>query len=347
MQERDLSPREAVQRFLDRRSQRATPATIRSYGSRLERFVEWCDDQEIGSMSSITAWEVDEYQAFLVGSDRAPATVKGHVVALKQLVEYCHSLGLVDEDTVDAIEIPKLTEDQESSDERLEAEEARNLLAFYRQSTRWRAHIWHAHLEVAWHTGARLGGIRSLDLGDFDADERTLEFRHRPDTATQLKNKSDGERIVGIGPEVAAVLEEYIARERPRKRDRFGREPLFSGRQGRPSESTFRSWAYLGTQPCLYRDCPHGTTRACCEFPTRNHASKCPSSRSPHAIRTGSITWQLGKMEIDQVASRVNAAPSTIRRYYDVASIREEFEDRRREIGTNLDIDENDTENLS
>jgi transposase len=72
----------------------------------------------------------------------------------------------------------------------------------------------------------------------------------------------------------------------------------------------------------------------------------CPSSRSPHATRTGSVTWHLNSgLDIEQVATRVNATTSTIRRYYNAADQSEEYEQRRQQAEQTLDIsgDANDS----
>ncbi|WP_042663779.1 site-specific integrase [Haloferax sp. ATB1] len=340
---RDLSPREARERFLARRAQTQAKATIRSYRNRLNAFVHWCESENVESMAELNGWLVDEYQAYRERQGMSPSTVKGAVVALRQLVKYCHRIEAVDPDLLDKIKVPKLSKAQQTSDETLAAEDALNLLSMYRESRRLYGTAWHAFLEVTWHTGARMGGIRALDLGDFDREERSLEFRHQPETETPLKNKEDGERVVGLPEPVVDALDEYIARERSDKRDEYGRQPLFSCRQGRPSRTTIRSWSYLGTQPCLYRDCPHGRERHACSYTTRGAGSKCPSSRSPHAIRTGSITWQLDRgVPIELVAERVNATPSTIRRYYDKADVHERFRERRRELSASLDIQNHD-----
>ncbi|WP_224447005.1 tyrosine-type recombinase/integrase [Haloprofundus salilacus] len=341
---RELSPREARDRFLARRQQRQTEKTVRSYRNRLTRFVHWAESEGIESMSELSGWDLDEYQAYREAQGVAPATLKGQLMALKQLLDYCVRIEVVDEEIADKLEIPKLTPEEETSDKNLASEEALSLLTFYRESHQFYATPEHTFLEVAWHTGARISGLRALDLGDFDPDQQSLEFHHRP-PKTGLKNKKSGERVVGINATVVSVLQTYIARERFDKRDDDGREPLFSCRQGRPSDSTIRAWSYRGTQPCVYRDCPHGNERRSCEFTHRNHASKCPSSRSPHAIRTGSITWQLDVgIPIELVAERVNATPQTIRRYYDKADEQERFRLRRRELSTNLDIENDDNE---
>lgn len=339
---RDLSPRDARDRFLARRKQENTEKTVRSYENRLTRFVQWAEEQGIESMSELSGWDLDEYRAAREASEIAPVTLKGQLMALKQLLDYCASLDLVDDDLPDKVNIPTLSRAEESSDARLEVDDARALLSFYRSSTDWYGRPRHAFLEVAWHVGARMSGIRALDLHDFDPDRQTLEFRHRPPTL--LKKKEEGERIVGISETVVKVLRTYIARERYKKRDDEGREPLFCARQGRPSDTTFRAWSYLGTEPCVVTRCPHDKRRETCEWSRRNHASKCPSSRSPHAIRTGSITWQLLRgLAIDTVAKRVNASPATIRRYYYKATEREDFEAKRAEITLKLDIGDDES----
>lgn len=72
----------------------------------------------------------------------------------------------------------------------------------------------------------------------------------------------------------------------------------------------------------------------------------CPSSRSPHAIRTGSVTWNLySGLDFEQVATRVIATTSTIRGYYDAADQSEEYEQCHQQAEQTLDIsgDTNDS----
>ncbi|WP_435318497.1 tyrosine-type recombinase/integrase [Haloarchaeobius sp. TZWSO28] len=335
----DMSPREARDRLLARRETDATDRTLASYKNRLSRWVEWCEENQIERVGDLTAWHIDEYDMSLRTQDYAPATIKGHLTTLRVLVKYLARIDAVDEGMPDAVDVPNLSPAEESSDERLNAEDAYAALEYFRNNAAVYGRPMHAFLEVAWNTGARVGGIRALDVGDYSSDSGTLAFRHRPSTDTPLKNKEEGERIVGIPPTVCDVVDVYIARERSNKRDDYGREPLFSARQGRPSFSTYRAWSYLATQPCLHSKCPHGRQRQSCEYVNRTDASKCPSSRSPHRIRTGSITEQLNRgYDIDKVSARVNATPQVLRDHYDVAGHDEEFEQRRRAEFADFDI---------
>jgi site-specific recombinase XerD len=341
----DLSPREAVERYIAKRRTDRTDRTIRSYRNRLGTFVDWCEAEGIEQLSALTPWIVDEFGMWLRQRDVSASTVKGRLSTVRVFLRYYEDLGVVEEGLADSVDVPTLSKAEESSDIRLATADADALLAFYRDSPQYRGHPWHAWLELAWHTGARMGSLHALDLEDYHPDEGYVEFVHRPDQGTPLKNKGEGERLVTISEPVVEALDLYIARERGGGRVEFGREALFATNQGRASLPTHRYWSYLGTQPCLHSACPHGRRRATCEYTERDHVSKCPSTRSPHQVRTGSITWQLNSgLDYETVAQRVNSKPATIRRYYDVATKEEEFENRRREAEQQLHIGTEETQ---
>jgi hypothetical protein len=101
---------------------------------------------------------------------------------------------------------------------------------------------------------------------------------------------------------------------------------------------------YLATVPCHRTDCPHERNPDTCEWLSYSTASQCPSSRAPHHIRTGSITWQRSRgLPVEVVAKRVNSAPSTIRNHYDKEDPRRELEERRRAHLENLELTDDDT----
>ncbi|WP_380675526.1 tyrosine-type recombinase/integrase [Salinigranum sp. GCM10025319] len=335
--QRELTPDEAVSRFIAKRRNKNTDKTVRSYHQRLRQFLRWTwerDDVEV--MRDIDGWIIDEYERHLDERGDAPTTVKGKMSALKELMKYCVQLDVVDETLPDRVELPRLSKEEQTSDTMLEAPDARLLLEHYRQSKRDYGTVHHVILELMWHIGGRISCFRALDFEDYDPDERVLRFRHRP--PTRLKDGTEHERNVAITEATADALDVYIVRERYDKRDENGRTPLFTTRFGRPSESTFQTWGYQSTQPCVAVACPHNRKRDRCEYTEKSHASKCPSSRSPHAIRTGSITWQLNRgLSYVKVAERVAASPETIRRYYDKADLDDELA-RRRPDTEDLDI---------
>lgn len=341
-----MSVREGARRYLRHREPDSTEASIEAWEYRLKLFCEWCQSVGIGAVDELATWDLTDYYE-LRAAEVAPATLEGEMWTLKMFVEFLDDVGAVDDDLEDAVRIPDVDEEDRSSDTKLDEDQALELLRYYRNSEEYatRAHVW---LELAWITGARQGGIRALDVRDFHWNDGDpwVGFRHRPETSSPLKNKIGGERPVAIPTETGAAIQEFIDLHRYDVHDENGRQPLLASAQGRPGPNTVRVWSYLATEPCVAVQCPHGKERETCRWTEYAHASKCPSSRAPHHIRTGAITWMLGLgWDVDDVAERVNADPKTIAEHYDKADLeerrrrrRERMEDRRRPLMEEIEI---------
>ncbi|MDH5019011.1 tyrosine-type recombinase/integrase [Halobacterium rubrum] len=338
MQPEDLTPREAWERYVDRRRPESTEHSTKSYHYRLKQFVEWCERQQVERVGDLTGWTFENYETHRAGEDIAPITLRNELKTLRKFVEYLERIEAVDDGLTEKVHVPTVDPSEKSSDVKLATADAEALLEYYREhqfGTRD-----HALLEILWTVGCRLGAVRALDVRDFHPDDQFLEFVHRPSTGTPLKKKDQGERPVALADTTADAIRGYLADgQRWDVHDDHGRKPLFASRLGRPTANTVRVWTYMATLPCIYAGCPHGRKRDTCEFTERGHASKCPSSRSPHQIRTGSITWQLDAgLPPEVVATRVNASVETIERHYDKATPRERMEHRRRAYVDDLDI---------
>lgn len=340
----NLTVREVYDMFLDAHQLDYTAETLRDYETRMRQFVEWTEDEvdDIEAIGDVTGYHLEQFKLYRQGQGLAPTTIKGQMATLKKFLEYAAGIEAVDEWLPYKVNIPKLEQSEETNDVLLDTEDAQALIEFYRDSrTEYASHP-HVALEIAWFTGARLGAIRALDVEDYKPDDQILWFRHRP-PSTVLKKKEQGERPVGLPEEVCEVLDTYIEFERFHKRDDDGRRPLLSARQGRPATGTIQSWIYKATIPCVHSPCPHGKTPNSCPWTARDKASSCPSSRSPHQVRTGSITWQLNNgLSWEAVGERVNSDPDTLRRYYDKASDIERLEERRRSFINQLQFNNND-----
>ena len=342
----ELSPRDAKERYLRRRKSDSTEKSVDGWEYRLKLFVEWCEGIGIAQVSDLRGYDLDEYYE-LRSANVAPVTLEGEMWTLKMFFEFLEDIEAVEDGLAERVRIPDIDAEERSSDTKLHADDAKLLLTHYRQSEDDYGTRQHVFLELAWFTGARQGGLRALDIRDVHLDENPyVSFRHRPDSGTPLKNKRRGERPVGLPPETADAVQTYLDEYRHDTHDDNGRQPLLSSLRGRPSSNTVRIWSYLATLPCSYNVCPHGKDIATCEWRDRAHASKCPSSRSPHQIRTGTITWLLNLGWPPQdVAERVNATRKTIEEHYDKASPeerrrrqRERMEDRRRQLVNQLDF---------
>jgi site-specific recombinase XerD len=344
----ELEIREAANRYLRRRQPDATDKSIDGWKYRLKLFADWGESVGIDTVGEIQRYDIDEYYEER-SSEVKPVTLEGEMWTLQTFLEFLEDLDAVDDGLSDAVRIPDLDPMERASDKKLATDDALALLQYYRNSEDEYGTRNHAYLELAWFTGARQGGLRALDLRDTHLDEDPwLEFRHRPESGTGLKNKLGGERPVALTNEIRDVLRTYISEYRHDVRDDHGRQPLLASKVGRPTSNTLRNWSYIATQPCLHGPCPHGKERVACSWTDYHAASKCPSSRAPHHVRTGAITWMLNRgWPPEDVAERVNATVETIETHYDKADLderrnrlRDRMEQRRRPLLDSLDLTE-------
>lgn len=334
-----MSPSDALDLWLDRLESTRADETIKSYRYRMERFVEWCEEQGIDNLNRLTSRDVFQYDSERRGEGLAVATLNTQLGTLKRFIQFCERMDAVESGLPAKIEVPSASLADRVNDELLTAERAETIrenLHRYERASRQQAIF-----ELMWHTGCRLGGLRGLDLKDCffesddlerlrhqdDIDREALEsvelpfvyFRHR--SMTPLKNKREGERPVALSQEVADRIQEYIKVNRVDRVDPNDRRPLFTtekGKHARVSKASIRREIYILTQPCQWGSCPHDRSTQSCEALEHGQESRCPSSRSPHPIRTGAVTHMRDEgWPPEVVAERVNATPEVIREHYD------------------------------
>lgn len=338
----ELTPREALGRWLDKLRGGKREASVSTYYYQLKHFVEWCEEKDITPIRNVTGWYLDEYETYRRGRGIKLITLNKELITLRKFLNYCANIEVVDESLPGKVDPPRVPPEERVNEERLHPDDAKALFDYYEESEYGsRAHC---ILALAWYTGARVGALRALDLGDYDPQNQSVLFLHRPagrKDGTPLKNGPDGERAVGLRRKVCDIVDAYIANERHDVYDRNGRQPLITSEVGRPTTGSLGAWMCQATLPCLHSPCPHGKDRPTCEYTQYARASRCPSSRSPHRVRTGSITWQLNcGVPIEKVAKNVNTSIRVIREHYDVPTFFEDLEERRRDYVGLLRFDE-------
>lgn len=334
-----LDPQEGMKMYLDHREQELSDPTLSSHYYRLKKFVEWCEREGIDNLNTLTGRDLHRYRIYRRDEDGLEqVSLQGQLSTLRKYLQFCATVEAVPSGLDEKIILPSLDRDQEVSEVTLDADRAYEVLDYldtYRYASRQ-----HVMFLLAWHSGMRLGGLRTLDVDDYDADDRCMEVRHRPDTDTPLKNGRDGERDIALSERVCEVLDDYLQVNRTRVEDDHGRRPLLASAQGRVSRSNLRSDFYCITRPCQYRECPHDRDRDECEATTRTGASKCPSAVSAHPVRRGSITHQLNRdLPKDVVSERVNATREVLDKHYDRRTKRDKMNQRREHVD-NLDAGE-------
>ena len=137
--------------------------------------------------------------------------------------------------------------------------------------------------------------------------------------------------MIALDEKLARMLDDYIDGPRIDKQDDYGRDPLISTTHGRPSTSTIRDTIYRLTRPCIYGGCPHDQDPEECDATEFDHASTCPSSRSPHEMRSGSITAHLLEdVPMEIVTERMDVSKCVLDRHYDRRTKREKMLQRRK-----------------
>lgn len=329
-----ITPDAALDYYIDARKYDLRDSTIQSHKSRLESFVDWLKEQGITNMNEVDLQTVHAYRVYKRednGDDATcnDVTMQGQVSTIRRFLDHLVDIDAVPEKVPARIRLPTVSGDG-SDDTQLESGRANEILDFL-----WEfryASPEHVTLLLIWRTSARRGGLRALDLDDFDPEERALCFRHRPETGTPLKNGDDGERDVSLTGQVTSVVQDYVSSpQRHDVTDDHGRSPLLTTEYGRPSLTTIQSWVYRFTRPCVIGEmCPHDYEPATCEYTSHDRASGCPSSVSPHAVRTGSITAHRDAgTPRDVVSDRGDVSEKVLEKHYDKASKRQRMRRRR------------------
>lgn len=320
------NPTKLADLFLRERKGEKTDSTIYNNRGHLKEFAQWCDDQGIETVADLTGPDLLEYKLHL--RDRvADSTIRNHFSTLRTFFRFCKRMDATrpDQHLHEKLKTPDFSKGDLSRDDMMDFEEVERLLKYL--ETFQYANERHVLFVIFWHTGCRNGALRGLDLDDYkQAKEREhgyyglIRFRHRPETDTPLKNGEDGEREVIVWPQYAEIIEDYIGLKRRDRTDEHGRKPLVTSQRGRYSTGGIQRIIYALTRPCYYtNECPHGRSIDTCEAGSYEHASRCPSSVSPHPMRRTAITYHLDQKDwtYEAASGRFNVSGDVLKEHYD------------------------------
>lgn len=336
-----ISPVDAVEMFHDAMEDEHADSTRRSERHRLLAFVQFCDEEGVENLNELSGRDLYRYRSWRregKGDGRDPiklVTLKGQLATLRRFLRFAGDIDAVDPELYEQLSLPTMKNGEDVSDSTLKPERVIEILDYLEHAQPGsRDHI---ILLLMWETGARSGAIRGLDLDDCDLDGThprfsgpALHFVHRPETGTPLKNHDNGTRWNRISEKAARYIEDYLEYHRDDVTDEYDRDPLLTTEFGRPAGNTIRKTLYRVTRPCWRGEgCPHDRDIDTCEATHIDHASKCPSSRSPHDVRSGRVTYYR-REDVPRriVEDRLNASEDILSRHYDRRSDREQAEQR-------------------
>jgi len=325
-------PHDAQQRYLREKGTHVTEKTVYNYASTLDQFTDWLTENGHETMADADSDVIDQFKDYRL-SEVKPITARNDMRIIKNFIEYCETIQAVPSRLHELIRIPKVPEGGEVCDTILTRQEATAILEYL--SKYEYASNRHITTLILWKSGARTSGLLALDLEDFDTGRPALEIRHRPETGTPLKRKSNSERDVILNPETATVISDYIANTRNDTRDKNGREPLITTKHGRVSRTTIQKYIYTVTRPCTYNGgtCPYDENPETCDAMKFDRAYECPGSVSPHALRRGYVTAARNAGQAKDVTSdRVNMSGAILDKHYDHGSHDEKAERRRNHL---------------
>jgi site-specific recombinase XerD len=296
-QDQDLQPTtpdEALELYLESREGDCRQSTLDSHRSRLKQFVSWCAMNDVETLDTLGGRDLVDFKNWRRDDGNLePASVKTQMDTLGVFLRFCGDVEIVPENLHEKVQSTTLSDGDDVRSVILEHDEAASILQYlnkYHYASREHA-VW----TILANTGMRTGGLRALELGDYDPDDPSLSVSHRPESGTAIKNGPKGERQISLTDTAAKVLDDYIDGKRSDVRDEYDREPLITTRSGRIAASTVRKYVYKWTRPCATSgECPVGKDPETCPAASScDRASRCEPSVSPHAIRRGYMTHKL------------------------------------------------------
>lgn len=320
-----IAPQEAQALYWEERKEDAAYETLDTIRRGTSLFVDWCEVQEITNMNTLSGRDLIRFKSWCkANSEKNKISLNGLLAVLRRFLVFCVKIDAVDPAIPDKVPISDVSDDEEVCYEKPPDEQVTRVTRYLqRYEPASRRHVEYAIMK---EIGNRVGALRGIDVKDFDLEERKIVFKHRPYKendavkGTPLKNGSDGHRSVNISCELADLIEGYLENpDRPDVTDEFGRTPLLTTKNGRPSTKTIRQDLYKLTRPCEYADhCPHDRDINSCEAAKNNHASKCPSSHSPHPLRRWSIEHQIDRgVPKEELVDRVDVSVPVLNQHYD------------------------------
>ena len=314
--------------FLKDREATKAQSTIYKNTDHLNQFLEWCEENRLQMIHQLEGEHLLEYKFYLRDDpDKQDSTIGNHFSTLRAFFKFCEGLGAATDEqrlyqTLQGFDFAK---GDLSRDDMMEFDQAK-LLLNYLQKFEY-AKVRHVMFVLFWHTGCRKSALRSLDLEDYEpAKQREhgtyalLNFYHRPETGTGLKNGEKSERQIIIWPEYAEVIEDYINVHRKDVADEYGRNPLITSPNGRYSKGAITNNIYCITRPCWYgQPCPHDRDPETCESVPYAKAATCPDSQSPHPLRRTAITYHLEEKNwtYEGASGRFDVQVKTLKEHYD------------------------------
>ena len=182
-----------------RAEQRASPETLRNYASDLRQLHRFLLSRRLVSSpidpNSLSSDAVRAYLQWLDQKGNKPSSLARKLAAVRSFYRYLSRRGMVNDNPVDGMRTPK---QPKLLPRVLTKDDADALMTFPAGLTVWSLRD-RAVLETLYSTGARVGELVALDIGDV----------REPEGLVRLQGKGRKERIVPIGEMALDAIRRY------------------------------------------------------------------------------------------------------------------------------------------
>ncbi|MEA5407711.1 site-specific integrase [Haloarculaceae archaeon H-GB2-1] len=154
-----LAPRQALEMWIDRQKAEKADETVQSYRYRVRQFVDWLDDQGINNLNDLTGRDVFRYDSARRADGLSKNALNTQLGTIKLFLDFCVDVEAVPPVLPAKVDIPTLSKAERANEEKLSSNRADSILQQLEQFDY--ASRDHTMFALAWHTGARLGALRS------------------------------------------------------------------------------------------------------------------------------------------------------------------------------------------
>jgi len=272
-----IEPQTAVELFLTDREAEVRPATLKGHRSRLNKFIKWCEKEEIYNLNGLIGRQLHRFRIWRRNDGNlAPPSEKTQMDTLRVFIRWLGTIDGVDPDLQHKVRSPAYNRGEHARAVMIDDERAQELLEYlekFEYATKKHvvmALLWHTMPdEGRWpHSTPRTTTERTVSCPSFIGRRQT----HRSRTAKR------GQRLVAMSSEVCMLLDDSILANRNEITDDYGRKPLVTTSEGRIAPSMITKYAYATTRACEYgQDCQQGEEPEECDAAGySDSASRCP-----------------------------------------------------------------------
>lgn len=319
---------QVLERFMSERPGDLAQSSVETYRYGINSFKTWMDGEGY-TLQDLDAWTVGEYWTWLRDeNDYSESTLESYTKATRAFLKFGGEKNVVQEGLHEHVENYHASKEGRQWDQEVDVERIDEIVEFLERAYPTERNPLIFRLLAK--TGLRRSGLRALDVKDvkYEGGPR-LYVRSRENT--KLKGRKNHNRIINISQDLYNDLQAYVEDRRIDVVDEYGRNPLFTTKNGRVSIG-------LIVDTVHYYSSPHisgaGECQPECEVgpnPNKHETKKCNKSFSPHTLKKYHVTKLRNRgIGFESIGERVATNPDTLRVHYDESKQKQQA-DRRKE----------------